>query len=127
MGAIEKPTEVGNASQSPHQQQCLQIKTDLEYTCWQLCKSWINALFCCHGKGAWQKKQLKSSETALGNGQYEMLFALLPRLTYCTHANCNVKLSYFDRENNTENTMRRQESYYFNIMCSTQILLFMSL
>lgn len=78
-------------------------------------------------KSAWQKKQLKSNETALENGQYEMLFVLLPCLPYCINANCNVKLSHFDRENNAENTMRRQESYYFNIMCSTRILLFMFL
>lgn len=74
-----------------------------------------------------QKKKLKSSETALGNGQYELLFVPLPCLPYCIHANCNGKLSHFDRENNAENTTRRQESHYFNIVGSTQILPFMFL
>lgn len=90
-------------------------------------QNWINVLFCCHRKSAWQKKQLKSNEAALGNGQYELLFVPLPPLSCCIHANCNLKFSHLDRENNAENTVRRQESCYFNIVYDTRILLFMFL
>lgn len=90
----------------------------------------MNVLFCCPSKSAWQKKQLKGNETALGNKQYELLSVphtlppSLPKISasYCLHAKCNLKFSHFDRENNAERNMRRQESHNFNIVCNTGIL-----